>query len=95
LWSPRGRLDIGGKGKYADDDSPIADDCTCSVCTDEHISRRELHKLFKDKDQRAGRLATIHNIYFFNDLMEKIRESIRGGGFGEFKKEYLTRLGKW
>jgi queuine tRNA-ribosyltransferase/7-cyano-7-deazaguanine tRNA-ribosyltransferase len=91
LWTNAGRLDIGGKGKYADDGGPIASDCTCPVCTDDELPRRELHKMFREKNLEAGRMATIHNIYFFNDLMEKIRGAIREGQFQNFKRQYLKQ----
>jgi queuine tRNA-ribosyltransferase/7-cyano-7-deazaguanine tRNA-ribosyltransferase len=89
LWTRQGRLDIGGKGKYADDGNPIAEDCACPTCSIEQISRRELHELFRAKNHRAGRLATIHNLYFFNELMERIREGIREGRLEQVKQMYL------
>ncbi len=46
--------------------------------------------MFKDKNKEAGRLATIHNLYFFNNLMEEIREAIRDGKLGELRKAYLN-----
>lgn len=58
------------------------------------VSRGELYELFKSGCPEAGRLATIHNVYFFNDLMEKIRNSIREGHFQKFKAEYLRKLEK-
>jgi len=48
--------------------------------------------LFKSRDLNAPRFATIHNLYFFNDLMRKIRQSIVADKFLEFKKEFLSRL---
>ncbi len=87
LWTKIGRFDVR-KGRYADDTGKIEEDCSCPVCS-KGILRGELHNLFKSKDLSAGRLATIHNVYFFNNLMGKIRISIREGKFEEVKKEYL------
>lgn len=56
------------------------------------VSRGEIHEFFRKRDPRGGRLATIHNIYFFNALMENIREAIRAGRFSEFKLQCLARL---
>ncbi|MEK7174479.1 MAG: tRNA guanosine(34) transglycosylase Tgt [Patescibacteria group bacterium] len=89
LWTRDGRLDIGGKGKYAEDGGVIETDCGCFTCAERGIPRRELHAMFREKNFEAGRLATIHNIYFFNDLMEKIRGAISSGTLADFKKEYL------
>ena len=55
-------------------------------------SRRDLHLLFKDKNPEAGRLATLHNVYFFNDLLEKIRAAVREGRLESLRKEYLARM---
>ncbi len=87
LWTEGGRFDVR-KGKYENDENRIQDDCSCPVCS-KNVTRSELHNLFKLRDREAGRLATIHNVWFFNDLMRRIRESIKEGKFGELKKEYL------
>jgi len=93
LWTSRGRMDIG-KGVHGTDGGVIAEDCGCPVCADLRVERRELHQMFKIKNPEAGRLATIHNVYFFNDLMSQMRDALREGRFGEFKGEYLGRLAK-
>ena len=93
LWTKRGRFDVR-KGKYAEDKGKIENDCSCPVCLRE-ISRKELHDLFKAKDQEAGRLATIHNVWFFNDLMAKIREAIMEGTLKELKEETFAALGRY
>ena len=95
LWTKNGRFDIC-RGKNVSD-GPIEEGCGCAACLpaeggEEGISRRELHHLFKAKDLKAGRFATIHNVYFFNDLMEEIRNALQEGRFLLFKKEYLKRL---
>lgn len=91
LWTSKGPIDIK-KGRYAEDQGPIDPaGCDCPTCTEE-ISRFDLHRLFKDKNPQAGRLATMHNVYFFNNLMENIRTSIKEGAFQKFKREYLKNL---
>lgn len=87
IWTARGRYDIH-KGRFADDGELLAVSCECPTCVS-GVTRRELRRLFKDGNQDAGRFATIHNIWFFNELMEQIREAIREGRFAAFKKEYL------
>jgi len=91
LWTRCGRFDIL-KGIYREDSEKIDDGCDCAVCDKWQIRRRDLHALFKSRDLNAPRFATIHNLYFFNDLMRKIRQSIVADKFLEFKKEFLSRL---
>lgn len=56
------------------------------------ITKQTLHQLFKSKHPNAARLATIHNIFFFNTLMEQIRTAIKENKFQELKKEHLSNL---
>ena len=91
LWTRAGRLDIGGKGKFADDGNLVTKDCGCPTCAVEQVERRELHRLFRAKDPQAGRLATMHNLWFFNDLMRQVRDAVNVGRFAELKKEFLQR----
>jgi len=90
LWTKTGRFDIK-KRIYADNKNKIQDDCECQVCGEWNIKRKDLYELFKakDKNNNAARYATIHNVYFFNDLMEKIREAIKENKFRELKMNVL------
>lgn len=90
IWTRAGRYDVG-RGRYATDSRPLEEACQCATCTGGH-TRAELYELFHAKDMRAGRLATIHNVWFFNHLMDLIRRSIREGRFTELKNDYLSRL---
>jgi queuine tRNA-ribosyltransferase len=90
IWTAGGRLDIK-KGTNQGSEEPLDPGCGCPVCAG-GVSRGEIRELFKNKNPEAGRLATIHNVYFFNDLMENIRKAIRAGRFREFKTECLKRL---
>ena len=87
LWTRAGRVDLK-KGGFANDASAIEEGCLCPACSS-GTTRGELRALFKSKDFRAGRLATIHNVWFFNDLMKRIREAIKEGKFGKLKEETL------
>lgn len=91
LWTSEGHFDIT-KGKYADDDSAIDALCGCPTCIEEGATRASLHRMFKDKHPDAARFATIHNVFFFNNLMSEIRDSISEGRFGAFKENYLKNL---
>jgi tRNA-guanine family transglycosylase len=62
---------------------------------DEFVSRKKLHTLFRGEEaerKQAGEIATMHNIYFFNDFMRQIREAIQRGMFKEFKEEFLNKI---
>lgn len=91
IWSALGRFDMR-KGMFEKSDAPLEEGCGCIACAEKKITRGELRKLFKSKDREAGHLATLHNIYFFNNLLEKIRTSILEGRFSEFKEEFLRNL---
>ncbi len=91
LWTKFGRFDIK-KGKWAGSFMRIQGDCSCPVCADMGITRGELYGLFKTKNSNAARLATIHNVFFFNDLLRQIRESIKDDRFTEFKNRFLREL---
>ncbi len=93
IWTRTGRIDIK-KSLYKDDRGQLEEGCLCPACLDELVSRAELRRMFKDKDPQAGRLATIHNVFFFNNLMSEIRQAIEAGGFEDFRKEYLAGLTK-
>ncbi len=89
IWVKGGRFDIK-KGIYTKDDSPLVEGCECEICGEKNITKSELHNLFKNRELNAARYATIHNVYFFNDLMKQIRNAISDNRFQEFKKWYLS-----
>lgn len=66
-----------GKSRYANNFSPL--DKKCSCCTCRNFSRAYLHHLYKSGESLYQRLATIHNLKFYMDLMQKIREGIKKG----------------
>lgn len=76
--------------KYERDDSPIDPACGCPTCR--RHSRAYIRHLFKAKEMLANRLAVMHNLYFYNTLMERIREALDEGRFEEFCADYLPVL---
>ena len=76
--------------RYALDDKPLDEECDCPTCR--NFSRSYLRHLFKAGEQLAGRLAVQHNLYFYNTLMEKIRDAIEKGEFAQFRAYYSPLL---
>ncbi len=76
--------------KMADDHRPIDPECHCYTCR--HHSRAYLRHLFQAGEILALRLATLHNIYFYEDLMNRSRAAIAAGTWPEFKRATLARL---
>lgn len=76
--------------KYAEDDRPIDEHCDCPTCR--RFSRAYIRHLFKAGEMLGMRLAVIHNLYFYNTLMERIRQALDEGCFESFYREYTKRL---
>ena len=76
--------------KYQLDESPIDPQCDCPVCR--RYSRAYLRHLFIAEEMLAMRLAVMHNLYFYNKLMERIRDALDEGRFEEFRREYSVKL---
>ncbi|MBQ7118402.1 MAG: tRNA guanosine(34) transglycosylase Tgt [Clostridia bacterium] len=76
--------------KYEKDSLPIDPECDCPTCR--NFSRSYIRHLFKCKEMLAMRLCVMHNLYFYNTLMEKIRESLEDDTFDEFKNKYVDLL---
>ena len=89
LFTKKGIININN-AKYQLDESPIDDTCTCSTCR--NYSRGYLRHLFKSGEMLAMRLAVIHNLHFYNNLMAEIRENLENGTFEDYKNEYLDIL---
>lgn len=77
--------------KYTLDDQPIDPECDCPVCR--RHSRAYIHHLFKAGEMLAMRLTVIHNLYFYNNLMERIRDALDAGTFQSFYDTYAQVLG--
>ena len=91
LFTSDGLLNLNNN-KYILDDSPIDTECDCPVCRT--YTRAYIRHLFKARELLAMRLCVIHNLYFYNKLMEKIRAAIADGSWKTFKEEQVYRLGK-
>lgn len=76
--------------KYEADEAPLDEECDCPVCR--HHSRAYIRHLFKAGEMLAMRLCVMHNLYFYNTLLERIRESLEKGTFGEFYRKYIGVL---
>ncbi len=88
-WS--GSLNIKNE-KYKLDERPIEPGCGCPAC--QSFSRAYLRHLFKAEEMLAMRLAVMHNLWFYNTLMERIRDALDAGEYDAFRAEYSVRLGE-
>lgn len=76
--------------KYITDKNPIDIHCDCPVC--KNFSRSYIRHLFKAGEQLGGRLAVMHNLYFYNTLLEKIRDALNKDEFDSFRNRYSEGL---
>lgn len=76
--------------KYELDDSPLDAECDCPTCR--NFSRAYLRHLFKSGEMLVMRLAVMHNLYFYNTLLERIRGALDSNEFNAFYRKYLTIL---
>jgi queuine tRNA-ribosyltransferase len=91
LFTSSGRIVIKN-ACYADDPLPVDPECGCYTCR--NFSRAYLRHLFIARELLSYRLNTIHNLYFYLNLMKKIRDAIAGDTFGTFMKEFMDHKGK-
>ena len=78
--------------KYANDLNPIDSQCDCPVC--KRYSRAYIRHLFAAEEMLAMRLSVMHNLYFYNNLMQKIRDALDNGTFEAFRSEYSEKLAR-
>ena len=78
--------------KYERDEGPISRDCDCPVCR--RYSRAYVRHLFKAEEMLAMRFAVTHNLWFYNDLMCRIRKALVEGSFAGFRERYANILDK-
>lgn len=86
VYTNKGKLNLLN-AKYEKDDSPIDDTCGCPACR--RYSRAYIRHLFKAKEMLAMRLCVMHNLYFFNSMMEEIRQAIEEDRFHAYKTAKL------
>jgi queuine tRNA-ribosyltransferase len=85
LFTWNGIINIRNE-KYLKDESPIDPECDCPVCR--RYSKAYLRHLFKAEEMLAMRFSVMHNLYFYNRLMEKIREALDQGEYQAFRAKY-------
>lgn len=89
LYTWKGTINIKNQ-KYKMDSRPLDKDCQCPVCR--RYSRAYLRHLVKAEEMLAMRLAVLHNLWFYNELMGRIRQALEEGTFDAFRKEYSICL---
>ena len=87
VYTNKGKLNLFN-AKYETDASPIEEGCQCPAC--KYHSRAYIRHLLKAKEMLGMRLCVLHNLYFYNTMMEEIREAIENGNFSEYKKNKIN-----
>jgi queuine tRNA-ribosyltransferase len=90
LYTKSGTLHIKS-ARYAEDDRPIEEDCGCPVCRGGY-SRAYLRHLYKAQEMLGMRMGVLHNLYYYNHLMEQIRSALDRGEFAAFKKAAIDQM---
>lgn len=88
VYTNDGKLNLFN-AKYELDERPIEEGCGCPACR--NYSRSYIRHLLKAKEMLGMRLCVLHNLYFYNHLMEEIRSAIEQGQYRQFKKEKIER----
>ncbi len=91
LFTKSGIININNQ-KYQMDLSPVDSECSCPTC--KNFSRAYLRHLKKAEEMLYMRLAVIHNLYFYNNLLKEIRNALDKGKFDSYYKRYIDILGK-
>lgn len=86
LYTNKGKINLFN-AKYETDDRPIEEGCQCPAC--KHHSRAYIRHLLKAKEMLGMRLCVLHNLYFYNTMMEEIRAAIEAGNYSEYKAKKL------
>ena len=91
VFTSEGILNLLNK-KYELDDLPLDPECDCPTC--KNFSKAYIRHLFKAGEMLAMRLCVLHNLHFYNSLMQNIRDSLDSGNFKSYKDEMIEKLGK-
>ena len=91
LFTNSGTMNLKNE-RYAGDERPIEEGCGCPVC--QRYSRAYLRHLFKAEEVLALRFGVIHNLWYYNHLMEEIRRALEEGRFEEFRREFYRKREK-
>jgi len=89
VQTKQGRINLRN-AKYTYDDSPIDVTCDCPTCR--NYSKSYIRHLFQSKEMLAQRLAVIHNLYFYNNMMEEIRDALDNNCFEEYYQHWAPIL---
>lgn len=89
LYTNQGKINLFN-AKYELDDRPIEEGCGCPAC--KRYSRAYIRHLLKAKEMLGMRLCVLHNLYFYNTMMEEIRDALDEGRFAEYKKRKLAGM---
>ena len=89
LFTWKGWLNLKNEA-YKLDERPVDPDCRCPACRS--FSRAYLRHLFVAGEMLAMRLAVLHNLYFYNQLMGRIRQALEQGEFAAFRRQYAPLL---
>ena len=91
LYTNQGKINLFNQ-KYEKDMRPIEEGCQCPACR--HYSRAYIRHLLKAKEMLGMRLCVLHNLYFYNTMMEEIRDALDAGRFASYKEEKLYGMGQ-
>ena len=89
LYTNHGKINLFN-AKYELDDRPIEEGCGCPACR--RYSRAYIRHLLKAKEMLGMRLCVLHNLYFYNTMMEEIREALDEGRFAAYKRQKLKQV---
>ncbi|SHH24246.1 tRNA guanosine(34) transglycosylase Tgt [Marivita hallyeonensis] len=84
-WTRRGQVNIKN-ARHQDDPRPLDEDCTCPACR--NYSRAYLHHVFRAQEMISGMLLTWHNLHYYQELMQGMREAIAAGQFAAFEADF-------
>lgn len=88
VYTNDGKLNLFN-ARYELDERPIEEECQCPACRS--YSRAYIRHLLKAKEMLGMRLCVLHNLYFYNHMMEEIRDAIDEGRYQEYKREKIER----
>ena len=89
LFTWQGKININNEA-YKTDPRPISEGCGCPACR--RYSRAYIRHLFKAKEMLGMRLAVLHNLFFYNELMQKIRDALDAGDYETFYRTWKDKL---
>ena len=89
VYTNHGKLNLFNQ-QYEKDMRPIEGGCQCPACR--HYSRAYIRHLLKAKEMLGMRLCVLHNLYFYNTMMEEIRDALDAGRFASYKEEKLYQM---